>query len=76
MSVKSPFILGFAFSRPHEVGISDEVKAGKELEIYQHPEYTSKNRKEYQLRYDLYSIGLLLFEIAKWKPLSTYLERY
>jgi hypothetical protein len=31
--------------------------------------------KGYRTRYDLFSIGLLLFEIAKWRPLNTYFTR-
>ena len=76
VSVESPFTLGFAFSRPYEARISDQVKIGKELEMYQHPDYGLKTGKEYQLRYDLYSIRLLLFEIAKWRPLKNYFVRY
>jgi Prion-inhibition and propagation len=73
--IESPFILGFAFSRPYEAGISDPVAVAEELELYQHREYQGKTGKGYNLRYDLFSIGLLLFEIAKWRSLKNYFTR-
>ncbi|KAL6244857.1 hypothetical protein RBB50_008385 [Rhinocladiella similis] len=74
-SIESPFILGFAFSRPREAGISDPVQVAQELELYQHPEYHGQVSEGYNLRYDIFSIGLLLFEIAKWRPLANYFTR-
>jgi hypothetical protein len=69
VSVQSPYILGFAYSRPKEKGISDKPKQ-MQTELYRHPEY----RQDFKLAYDIFGIGLLLFEIAKWQPLSHYYE--
>lgn len=69
ISVQSPYILGFAYSRPKEKGISDKPKQ-MQTELYRHPEY----RQDFRLAYDIFGIGLILFEIAKWQPVSYYYE--
>ncbi|KAF2111606.1 prion-inhibition and propagation-domain-containing protein [Lophiotrema nucula] len=75
LSIQSPHILGFAFSRPSETGISDRELPSNDLKLYQHPAYQGREGTGYKLVYDFYSIGLLLFEIGKWKPLDYYFRR-
>jgi hypothetical protein len=62
-----------------ETGISDPVKGDDELTLYWHPKYTEASGNGFKLQHDLFSIGLLLFEIAKWRPLKyyfTHLQRH
>jgi len=58
-----------------ETGISDPVRGDDELTLYRHPKYTEASGNGFKLQYDLFSIGLLLFEIAKWRPLKYYFTR-
>jgi hypothetical protein len=71
-SVSSPYILGFAYSRSVTMGISVAPPHDPRLAIYRHPAYLQSAQRKFRLRYDLFSIGLLLFEIAKWRPLMKY----
>jgi hypothetical protein len=64
-------IVGFEYARPStpsEPSI-EYVQADKDPDIvlYQHPEVSSGFRKAF----DLYSLGVVLFEIALWRPLKT-----
>jgi hypothetical protein len=72
-STHGPYILGFDYSRPNtEQGISDKPSPDPEFDLYRHPACQGEPSESFQLRYDLFSIGLLLFEIYKWRPLSNY----
>lgn len=75
-SIASPRILGFAYSRPTEVGISDPVEQDEELELYRHPEYQGRSPESFRLRYDFFSIGMLLYEVARWRPIMNSYFRY
>jgi len=75
-SIESPRILGFAYSRPTEDGISDLVKQDEELELYRHPGYQGRSPGSFRLRYDIFSIGMLLYEIGRWRPIMNSYARY
>jgi len=70
-----PFITGFAHSRPDEVGqFSNLTATTRELESlrdYLHPRYRGKEGTErFSVKYDYYSLGVVLLEIGLWKPLA------
>lgn len=64
-----PYISGFEYSRPDE-GVLTTTSAPDEQEwaIYAHPDYQGPGRKTYRKTYDIYSLGIILLEIALWKP--------
>jgi hypothetical protein len=81
----SPWLLGFDYSRPDRVtAISDRAPTemtSSEWDLYVHPDYmtarheaqsSSNDDGRYKRTYDIYSLGLVLFEIALWEPLSTF----
>ncbi|KAF8247111.1 hypothetical protein K440DRAFT_629819 [Wilcoxina mikolae CBS 423.85] len=75
-SIESPYILGFDYSRPNsQAGISDKPNSDPKFDLYRHPDCQGEPPASFQLRFDIFSIGLLLFEIAKWRPLSNYRAR-
>lgn len=75
-SIDAPYILGFDYSRPNNTtGISDKPESNTIFDLYRHPNCQGDPSESFQLRFDLFSIGLLLFEIAKWRPLSSYRDK-
>jgi hypothetical protein len=72
-SIESLYIPGFNYSRPNDpTGISDNPQSDPLFDLYRHPDCQGERSESFQLRFDLFSIGLLLFKIAKWRPLSNY----
>jgi serine/threonine protein kinase len=70
-TVNDPYIRGFEYSRP--IGFneySEKPDYDAEEKRYQHPEYFGDPRRPYQNAYDYYSLGLVLLEIALWRPLN------
>ncbi|KAL5391119.1 hypothetical protein PMIN06_008540 [Paraphaeosphaeria minitans] len=71
-SIKTALVQGFNYSRQlTQAQTIDRGKVLNDLEaaIYRHPLYQGDAASGYQIQYDIYSLGLLLFEIALWGPL-------
>ncbi|RKK77211.1 hypothetical protein BFJ69_g6462 [Fusarium oxysporum] len=69
----SPSVVGFEFSRQDtEESNVDAAKTPAQVErsIYRHPDYIGSEAKRYMTQYDIYSLGLVLIEIAFWQPLK------
>ncbi|KAM0429268.1 hypothetical protein ACHAPT_006482 [Fusarium lateritium] len=69
-----PLIVGFGVSRrekPEEVTI-DTSDADSSLRLWQHPDLRGDTHVRFQPKYDLYSLGLTLFEIAMWQDLPSF----
>ena len=68
-----PFIAGFSISRPDD---NTQKSLNKDLEaraIYLHPDLRATNpekRPQYHRKYEIYSLGLLLFEIGIWNTID------
>jgi serine/threonine protein kinase len=77
-SFSSPYFIGFNHSRLNDEN-AFSVLAGPE-EDYQHPVYLRNSEKysddpknpirRFRQEFDYYSVGLVLLEIALWKPLN------
>lgn len=70
------YISGLEYARPDEAGLTNKVPIGDLTGAeYIHPEYLEPNqRKGYRKTYDIYSMGIVLFEIAYWRPLKDILD--
>lgn len=76
-SLQSALVQGFNYSR--QLTQSQTIDRGKVLNnlesaIYRHPYYQGEAASGYQIHYDIYSLGLVLLEIALWSPLMDFLE--
>lgn len=75
-----PFISGFDFSRPDRVGEKSLSTRPSKFDIYRHPELRLINQSSYAMKpsssraHDIYSLGLVLFEIGMWLPLESYVK--
>lgn len=68
LNLSSPYISSFEYSRPDKndatfVGAPEKT----EWAIYCHPEYLGRPGP-FRKSYDIYSLGIILLEIAYWKP--------
>ncbi|KAH7397247.1 prion-inhibition and propagation-domain-containing protein [Pyrenochaeta sp. MPI-SDFR-AT-0127] len=75
LSISSPFLTGFEYSRQRmELSLGKPQSRNVDRAIYRHPFYQGQNPGSYRIEYDMYSLGLLLVEIARWMPLSSFLD--
>jgi len=73
-SILKPYISGFEYFRPDREGVpsleSPHDKAGATVDPYLHPEYSTK----FTRLHDIYSLGIVLIEIAMWRPIQRYYD--
>jgi hypothetical protein len=73
IDISSPFIAGFDFSR-HIMARTTPPTITKAYELYCHPSYLREGSfaSGFRRKYDIYSLGLVLFEIGVWKKLDDF----
>jgi hypothetical protein len=71
-----PYISGFDYSRPAlNEDMTEKPPENAASDIYRHPRVQGSGGREgtangYKKSYDLYSLGIILLEIAYWKPID------
>ncbi|OCK97201.1 uncharacterized protein K441DRAFT_675268 [Cenococcum geophilum 1.58] len=70
-SLDQPYLMGYDFSRfDGENEVSEKPVPNSEEDLYRHPSAHPAAPSRYRKEFDVYSFGLVLMEIAKWKPLK------
>lgn len=78
--ISRPYLSGFDYSRPAQREDMTERPSGNMAhDLYRHPQVQglsrdTSNGKGYKKRHDIYSLGIILIEIAYWKPIDAVLE--
>lgn len=69
--ISSPILSGFDCSRPDLVDeYSFRYSTMVANELYRHPDLLQLKTQRYQKSHDMYSLGLVLIEIALWQPIE------
>jgi hypothetical protein len=74
-ALSSALVQGFAYSRQYtEAQTIDRGRVLGDLEsaIYRHPNYQGEAANGYQSHCDVYSLGLVFYEIALWAPITEF----
>jgi hypothetical protein len=75
ISYGEPYLSGFEYSRPDRDGVTTATQRPLSDDVYQHPSYQGvKGGGTYRKTYDIYSLGIVLLEIAYWKPIPKIIE--
>ena len=62
-----PHLCGFAYSRPDKPDeLSEKLEHSESFNLYRHPLAQGQPGEHYCQEYDIYSFGVLLFEIGIW----------
>lgn len=71
----NPLISGFDFSRPDVSGeITVKSTSQAHHDYYKHPQLLQHSKARSEKLHDIYSLGLILVEIALWKPIEEIME--
>ena len=72
-----PYLMGFDISRPNQPNeFSEKARSRPEDDHYRHPEYREPNARSFQPSFDIYSLGVVLFEIGIWRNLAATAQRH
>ena len=77
-SIAEPFLAGFEYSRPADPSELTEVQGENRLhDLYRHPstqfDIPRDGRLGFKKAYDIYSLGVVLYEIGMWRPVHAIL---
>lgn len=75
--IATPLVAGFNYTRQDTEGQTiDKNKTHSDVTriIHRHPDYQGNPAQGYRIHYDVYAFGLVLVEIALWRPLSSFLD--
>ncbi|KIM92665.1 hypothetical protein OIDMADRAFT_208715 [Oidiodendron maius Zn] len=66
-----PLLAGFGLGRPSDpTSKTIDLRAVRSnFDIYHHPDLRDATHRRYETRFDIYSLGVLLFEIGLWQNL-------
>ena len=68
MNYSRPYLVGFDISRPNQPGeMSEKPLADPDDDIYRHPLYRAHRPHSFLPSFDMYSLGIMLFEIGMWR---------
>jgi hypothetical protein len=77
----TPFVSGFNYSRPaHSEEMTEIPRRDARRDIYRHPNAQKEvaerrpTKNHYQKTYDIYSLGVVMMEIALWQPIHGVLK--
>lgn len=76
-TICEPQISGFEYSREETdmESINNALMfSNVAAAMYRHPQYQGRSAQGYRIEFDIYSLGLVLVEIALWTPLSSFLD--
>jgi HET-S-like prion-inhibition and propagation protein len=71
IDLSNALLMGYEFARydaPDE--LSEKALGDPSRDIYQHPSVNTDADSSYKKIYDIYSLGLIMIELAKWKPMK------
>lgn len=73
--LKTPYITGYDFSRPNKVPeMTENPLHDPQCDIYRHPyAQFGEAKRFYRKAFDIYSLGIILIEVALWKPIEVIL---
>ena len=75
-NVSKPYLMGFDISRPDQPGeMSEKPPIRPEDDLYRHPDYKGATPKSFQPSFDIYSLGVILFEIGLWRSVGPSSQR-
>ncbi|KAI9736266.1 MAG: hypothetical protein M1834_001152 [Cirrosporium novae-zelandiae] len=75
IDLSQPYLSGFDYARPAKRNEVTELPPNNpEYDIYRHPnvhgDVPRDGKRGYKMIYDIYSIGIVLLEIARWQPIA------
>jgi hypothetical protein len=79
INFQRPYISGFDYSRPAQnEDMTEKPPENAAYDLYRHPRVHGSGPRDtssgYKKSYDIYSLGVILLEIAYWKPVDEILE--
>ena len=71
-SLDNPYLMGYEYARMDSVGeLSEKPSNNPDTDIYRHPLAQGPTSSNFTTAFDIYSLGIVLYEIAVWRSFKT-----
>jgi len=70
-----PYLFGFEYARAEATGTKLEEDHSLQNNLYRHPDRWSRPTEKFIKAHDIYSLGIILLELALWKNLRSVFKR-
>lgn len=71
LMIDSPYLAGFEYSRPEDGSTARDRDDDRDRNLYRHPALQTVAGDSFNKVHDLYSLGVILLEIAMWRTASS-----
>ena len=71
LMVDAPYLAGFEYSRPEDGSTAGDRDDDRDRNLYRHPALQDVAGDSFNKVHDLYSLGVILLEIAVWRTASS-----
>ncbi|KAL8794634.1 MAG: hypothetical protein Q9195_002830 [Heterodermia aff. obscurata] len=71
LMIDSPYLAGFEYSRPEDGSTARDRDDDRDRNLYRHPALQTVAGETFSKVHDLYSLGVVLLEIAMWRTASS-----
>ncbi len=69
--LSKPYLMGFDISRPNQPGeVSEKPLSNVEDDLYRHQKYKGMSPDPFKPSFDIYSLGVILYEIGMWRNIA------
>ncbi len=76
-NLSKPYLMEFDISRPNHPGeVSEKLFFSPEDDVYRHPDYKGPAPLSFQPSFDMYSLGVILFENGLWRNVVSQAHRH
>ncbi|KAL2047204.1 hypothetical protein N7G274_001223 [Stereocaulon virgatum] len=71
IDISKPYLMGFDIARPNQEGeFSEKPPSRPEDDLYRHPAYKGAEPHSFLPSFDMYSLGVVLYEIGFWRRIT------
>ncbi|KAF1353282.1 hypothetical protein BDV97DRAFT_396124 [Delphinella strobiligena] len=74
INLSTPWLFGFEYARSEDAGTKLEEDHNLTNNLYRHPFRWGRPRAKFTKAHDVYSLGIVLFEIANWRDIASLMK--
>jgi len=76
LTLDNPYLMGYEYARVDSIGeLSEKPSSNPDHDIYRHPLAQGPTSSSFIKAFDIYSLGIVLYEIALWRKFGSVMQK-